>query len=80
MVCSSSCPPLRTSLFGTPVKPLEASLGWTIDGILGAELFAGKVIEIDYEHQRLRIGTKPPRKAVALPITMKRGFPPANRV
>jgi aspartyl protease len=66
---------LRTPLFGTPVKPLEASLGRTIDGILGAELFAGKVIEIDYEHQTLRIGAKPPRQAVALPITMKHGFP-----
>jgi Aspartyl protease len=66
---------LRTPLFGTPVKQLEASLGRTIDGILGAELFAGKAVEIDYEHQRLRIGVKPPRKAVALPITMKQGFP-----
>jgi hypothetical protein len=66
---------LRTPLFGTPVKPLEARLGRTVDGILGTELFAGKAVEIDYEHQRLRIGAQPPRKAVALPITMKHGFP-----
>jgi hypothetical protein len=66
---------LRAPLFGTPVKHLEANLGRTIDGILGADLFAGKAVEIDYERQRLRIGAKPPRKAVAVPLTMKHGFP-----
>jgi hypothetical protein len=66
---------LSTPLFGTPVKHLEASLGRTIDGILGAELFAGKAVEIDFERQRLRIGAEPPPQAVALPITMRHGFP-----
>ena len=45
---------LRTPLFGTPVKQLEPRLGRTIDGILGAELFARTAIEIDYQHTVIR--------------------------
>ncbi|MBV8520173.1 MAG: aspartyl protease family protein [Acidobacteria bacterium] len=69
---------LRMPLFGTRVKPLEASLGHTIDGILGAELFARTAVEIDYEHRLLRIGVAPPKRGVRIPIAMKHQFPHAD--
>jgi hypothetical protein len=65
---------LRTPLFGTPVKQLEPRLGRTIDGILGAELFAKTAIEIDYEHRVIRIGAAPKHGAVRIPIVMQHGF------
>jgi hypothetical protein len=61
------------------LKPLEASLGVKVDGILGYELFRRFVITIDYEHKTLRFTSpgafSPSQSAQALPIELRDKWP-----
>src|ERR1035438_5711102 len=61
------------------LKPLEASLGVKVDGILGYELFRRFVITIDYEHKTLTFtipgAFRPSQSAQALPIELRDKWP-----
>ncbi|MGB7922339.1 MAG: PDZ domain-containing protein, partial [Pyrinomonadaceae bacterium] len=46
---------VNQTIFAAPTEPLEPSIGRTVDGILGYDLFNSYVVEIDYLARRLNL-------------------------
>jgi len=61
-----------------PLGGVEAGLGHRVYGILGGELFARRVVTIDYGQRRVLFRSSAPGRLVAIPISIEEATPIAT--
>jgi len=71
-----SLPP--RAIAALPLRGVEAGLGHRVYGIIGGELFARRVVTIDYEKRAVLFSSSTPRHGIAIPVSIEDGTPIAT--